>query len=108
MRQLSATLLAAQKAPAHTPYVEVKAQNTVAGVVRLDWERFYTGSEDDYFHDLTLPGDGSLVRVKITPPSDSRKLYRQRVADPGPESDFSPWVYTNQYGAVMDEREGRR
>lgn len=101
MRELSATLLAAQQAPAHTPYIEVKARNTVAGVVRLDWERLYTGSEDDYFHALTLPGDGSLVRVRITPPSDSRKLYRQRVAEPGPSSNFGQWDYTGQYNAVI-------
>ena len=42
-----------------------------------------------------------LIRVRITPPSDSRKLYRQRVASPGPESDFSQWTYTSQYDAVI-------
>ncbi len=101
MRQLSSTLLAAQKAASHTPHVKVEAKNTIAGVVRLDWERLYTGSEDDYFHAVTLPGDGSLIRVRITPPADSRKLYQQRVANPGPASDFSQWVYTNQYNAVI-------
>ncbi len=101
MRQLSATLLATQKASSHIPYVKVSASNTISGLVRLDWERLYTGSEDDYFHAVTLPGDGSLIRVRITPPADSRKLYRQRVANPGPESDFSQWVYTNQYDAVI-------
>ncbi len=101
MRQLSSTLLAAQEASSHTPYVKVEARNTIAGVVRLDWERLYTGSEDDYFHALTMPGDGSLIRVRITPPADGRKLYRQRVADPDPESDFSQWVYTSQYNAVI-------
>ncbi len=101
MRQLSSTLLAAQKAASHTPHVKVEAQNTIAGVVRLEWERLYTGSEDDYFHAVTLPGDGSLIRVRITPPADSRKLYQQRVANPGPASDFSQWVYTNQYNAVI-------
>ncbi len=101
MRELSATLLAAQQASSHTPYIEVKAKNTVAGIVRLDWERLYTGSEDDYFHAVTLAGDGSLIRVRITPPADSKKLYRQRVANPGPSSDFSQWVYTGQYNAVI-------
>jgi len=100
MRQLSATLLAAQKEASHTPYVKVEAKNMIAGVVRLDWTRLYTGSEDDYFHAVTIAGDGSLIRVRVTPPDDSRKLYRQRVADPGPASDFSQWVYTNQYSAV--------
>jgi len=101
MRQISSTLLVAQKALSGVPYVEVKASNTVVGMVRLDWERLYTGSEDDYFHAASLPGDGSLVRVRITLPGDSRKLYRQRVANPGPDSDFSQWVYTNQYDAVV-------
>jgi hypothetical protein len=101
MRQLTETLLAAQKASSHVPYVKLEARNTVAGVVRLGWERLYTGSEDDYFHAMTLPGDGSLIRVRITPPSDARKLYRQRVTDPAPETDFSQWSYTGQYNAVI-------
>ncbi len=101
MRQLSSTLLAAQKKASRVPYVKVEAFNKIAGVVRLDWARLYTGAEDDYFHALTMPGDGSLIRVRITPPSDSRKLYRQRVADPGPASDFSQWVYTDQYDVVI-------
>jgi len=101
MRSLSETLLAAQKEATRTPYVKLEAKNKVAGVVRYDWSRLYNGSEDDYFHAVTMPGDGSLIRVRITPPSDSRKLYRQRVADPDPESDFSQWVYTNQYNAVI-------
>ncbi len=100
MRNLTSTLLAAQQEASHTPYVKVEARNKIAGVVRLDWERLYTGSEDDYFHALTIPGDGSLIRVRITPPADSRKLYRQRVANPGPSSDFGTWTYTNQYNCL--------
>jgi hypothetical protein len=72
MRQLSATLLATQKASSHIPYVKVEAKNTIAGVVRYDWSRLYTGAEDDYYHAVTMPGDGSLIRVRITPPADSR------------------------------------
>ena len=101
MRSLSSTLLAAQKKASHIPYVKLEAKNLINGVVRLDWTRLYTGSEDDYFHALTIPGDGSLIRARITLPADSRKLYRQRVANPSPESDFSQWVYTNQYNAVV-------
>jgi hypothetical protein len=100
MRTLTPTLLAAQKDASHVPYIEVEAKGTVTGVVRLDWERLYTGSEDDYFHALSMPGDGSMVRVRITPVADGRKLYRQRVPDPGPLSDFSSWTYTNQYNCV--------
>jgi len=101
MRNLSETLLAAQKEATRTPYVKLEAKNKIAGVVRYDWSRLYNGSEEDYFHAVTMPGDGSLIRVRVTPPSDSRKLYRQRVADPDPESDFSQWTYTNQYNAVI-------
>jgi len=101
MRTLSSTLLATQREVTRTPFVKVEAKNEIAGVVRLDWTRLYTGSEDDYFHALTMPGDGSLIRVRITPPSDSRKLYRQWVVNPGPASDFSQWTYTNQYNAVV-------
>ena len=101
MRSLSSTLLVAQKEASRFPHVRIEAQNKIAGVVRLDWTRLYTGAEEDYFHAVTMPGDGSLVRVRATPPADSRKLYRQRVASPGPGSDFSHWVYTNQYNAAV-------
>ena len=101
MRSLTSTLLAAQKEASRTPFVKVEAKNKIAGVVRLDWTRLYTGSEDDYFHAVTMPGDGSLIRARITLPADSRKLYRQRVANPGPSSDFSTWTYTNQYNCII-------
>ena len=101
MRSLTSTLLAAQKQAATTPYVKVEAKNKIAGVVRYDWTRLYTGSEDDYFHALTMPGDGSFIRTRITLPADSRKLYRQRVSNPGPSSNFSQWTYTNQYNAAV-------
>jgi hypothetical protein len=101
MRTLSDTLLSAQKQATHTPYVKLEACNKIAGALKLSFSRLYSGQEDDYFHAVTMPGDGSLVRVRITPLSDSRKLYRQRVANPNPESDFSQWTYTSQYNAVI-------
>lgn len=101
MRELTSTLLAAQKQDAATPYVKIEAVNRVAGAARYSWTRLYEGQEDDYFHALAVPGDGSLNRFRITPPSDSRKLYRQRVIAPGPGSDFSQWTYTGQYDAVV-------
>jgi len=100
MRELTSTLLAAQKQEAGVPYVRVEAFNKIAGVVRQDWDRLYDGSEDEYHHVMNIPGDGSLVRARITPPVDSRKLYRQRVDGPSPESDFSQWTYTGQYNAI--------
>ena len=101
MRSLSGTLLTAQKEASQTPYVKIEARNTIYGVVKYDWARLYTGSEDDYFHAVAMPPDGSLIRVRVTPPADSRKLYRQRVANPGPGSDFSQWTYCNQYNVVI-------
>ena len=100
MSSLSPTLLAAQKEASRIPYVKVEAKNRMAGTVRLDWTRLYTGAEADYFHAVTIPDDGSLIRVRLTPLADGRKLYRQRVANPGPESDFSQWTYANQYNVV--------
>ena len=101
MRSLSPTLLAAQKAASRIPCVRVEAKNKRAGIVRLNWTRLYTGTEADYYHAATIPGDGSFIRVRVTPPADARKLYRQRVADPSPESDFSQWTYSNQYNVVV-------
>ncbi len=101
MRVLTTTLQDAQKQAAAVPYVKLEAVNKINGVIRQDWTRLYAGSEPDYYHALTVPSDGSLVRVRITPPSDSRKLYRQRVANPGPGSDYSQWTYAGQYNAVI-------
>jgi hypothetical protein len=100
MRTLSSTLLAAQKETGRTPFIKVEAKNRIAGVVRLDWTRLYTGSEDEGPHALTIPGDGSLIRVRISPAGDGCKLYRQRVTSPGPGSDFSVWTYTGQYNCL--------
>jgi len=101
MRQITSTLLDAQKQPSAVPYVKVEAVNKINGIIRQDWNRLYTGSEPDYFHALAVPSDGSLVRARITPPSDSRKLYYQRVANPGPGSDYSQWTYASQYNVVV-------
>ena len=100
MRTLSSTLLAAQQANSHIPYVKVEVKNKMAGVTRLVWERLYQGTETEYYHGLTLAGDGSLIRVRITLSSDGCKLYRQRVANPDSQSDFSTWTYTSQYNCL--------
>ena len=89
MRSLSATLLAAQKSPARFPYVRVEVKERVGGVVRLNWTRLYSGSEPDFYHAATMPGDGSLLRARVD--SSDYQLYYQRVANPGPGSDFSAW-----------------
>ena len=100
MRTLSSALSAAQQANSHTPCVKVEVKNKTAGVTRLLWERLYQGAEAEYYHGLTLAGDGSLIRVRVTPSADGSKLYRQRVTNPGSQSDFSTWTYTGQYNCL--------
>ncbi len=90
MRMLSPTLLAAQKSSARLPYVKVEILDRVASITRLNWTRLYSGSEPDFHHGVTMPGDGSLIRARVDP--SGYQLYRQRVASPGPGSDFSPWT----------------
>jgi hypothetical protein len=88
MRTLLSALLAAQKQPSGVPYVKVEVVDSIGGVKRLDWQRLYSGSESDSYHAATMPADGSLNRCRV----DAGNLYRQRVADPGPGSDFSNWT----------------
>ncbi|MBI4289769.1 MAG: hypothetical protein HY671_15240 [Chloroflexi bacterium] len=90
MRSLSSTLLAAQRGVSAQPYVKVTVEERVGGVVRLSWSRLYSGSEPDFYHAATLPGDGSLVRARVGNASPYW-VYVQRVINPGPGSDFSPW-----------------
>jgi hypothetical protein len=101
MRELSASLVNAQQQTSVVPSVKVVAVNKIAGVVRYEWNRLYSGYEDDYFHTLAMAADGSLIRARVTLPADSRKLYRQRVANPGSGSDFSQWTYTGYYNVVV-------
>ncbi|MCH8087581.1 MAG: hypothetical protein IIC81_06975, partial [Chloroflexi bacterium] len=89
MRPLSSTLLQAQKDPSTVPYVKVEVLDKVAAVSRPKMSRIYTGTEADFHHDTTMPGDGSLIRARINT-SDSR-IYIQRVVNPGPASDYSSW-----------------
>ena len=90
MRTLSSTLTAAQRSSSRLPYVKVEILDRVAGITRLNWVRLYSGSEPGFHHAVTMPGDGSLVRARVDP--SSYQLYLQRVASPGPGSDFSPWT----------------
>ncbi len=77
MRNLSATLTAAQKSATRRPYVKVQVLERVGGVTRLPWVKAYAGSEVDNYHAATCPGDGSLVRFVVDPADN--KLYRQKV-----------------------------
>ena len=93
MRTLTSTLLGAQRSTSATPYLKVEVLDDVAGVPRPTFTRLYTGGEPDFYHDATCPGDGSLVRARVN--SSDNKLYVQRVANPGPTSDFSSWTLLN-------------
>ncbi|MDD4924158.1 MAG: hypothetical protein PHF74_04910 [Dehalococcoidales bacterium] len=101
MKNLSDTLIKTQKQASHIPYVELEAVNRINGVTKLHWQRLYSGTEEEYFHAVTLAADGSLIRARITPTSDSRKLYVQRIVNPGEDSAFGSWHYTGQYNAVI-------
>ncbi|MBM2832430.1 MAG: hypothetical protein HW414_1482 [Dehalococcoidia bacterium] len=91
MRTLTSTLAAAQKAASAVPVFKATAYDRYAGTKRLAWSRLYTGSETDSFHALTFPADGALVRASINPSGAPSYLWWQRVASPGPSSDFSVW-----------------
>jgi hypothetical protein len=100
MRTLTSSLLAAQKSASRTPAVQARARNLLSGTVNLRWTRLYSGTEPEGPHSMAIPEDGSMIRTRITPASDGRKLYRQRVTNPGPEADFSIWTYLNQYNVM--------
>jgi hypothetical protein len=88
MRTLSSDLLAAQRSASAVPYVLVSVSERIAHTVRLRWERLYTGGEPESHHAASVPADGSLLRARST----GGQLYYQRVASPGPGSDFSTWT----------------
>ena len=89
MRDITNALLTAQTAASGRPYVRVEALDMLAGVSRPHFTRLYTGAEDASHHAAAMPNDGSLVRVRL---SANGVLYVQRVANPGPASDFSAWT----------------
>lgn len=89
MRDITNALLTAQTAASGRPYVRVEALDMLASVARPHFTRRYTGAEEASHHAAAMPADGSLVRVRL---SADGVLYVQRVANPGPTSDFSAWT----------------
>lgn len=77
MRNLSSTLLAAQKQATRRPYVKVSVVGRVGGVTRFPWVTRYNGSEDDHYHAAVVSGDSALIRFRVDP--GDNKLYRQKV-----------------------------
>jgi hypothetical protein len=99
MRTLSSTLLAAQKQATRTPYLKVEVRQRIGAATRLDFQRIYDGSEEDYRHAATCPGDGSLIRARLqSDDPNPAELYRQRVTNPGQGSDLSQWTYIADVG----------
>src|SRR4051794_35956740 len=90
MRNLTSTLLAAQRQTSAQPYVRAVLSDAYGGVSRLRFPRHYTGSEPEYYVAAAGAGDGSLIRARIDPVT--KVLCLQRVADPGPGSSFSSWT----------------
>ena len=88
MRTLSDTLLAAQKKADRLPYVEAKVYDYKAGIKRLTWTCLYEGSEPDNHHGIAFDGQGSMHRIR----ANGSNLYRQKITNPGPSSDFSQWT----------------
>jgi hypothetical protein len=88
MRILSAPLLAAQKSPSAVPYLKVVVSDRIGGVRRLAYSRIYSGSEPDGYHAAAMPGDGSLLRARVS----GGRLHYQRVTAPGAGSNFSAWT----------------
>ena len=89
MRTLNSDLLAAQKKSTAIPYVRVQIRERIGDVARLTWQRLYSGEEPDRPHAAAVPADGSLVRARVDP---AGQLLVQRVAAPGPGSDFGSWT----------------
>ena len=89
MRTLSSTLLAAQKKPHRLPYIEAQVYDYEQGIKRLTWARLYEGSEPDNHHGIAFDGQGSMHRIRA---AAGNTLYRQKITNPGPGSDYSQWT----------------
>ena len=90
MRPLTSTLRAAQQSASTVPQLRVRLFDRDVGAVRLRWQRLYTGTEPDGPCAVAVPADGSLLRARIDLAAGA--LTRQRVANPGPASDFTNWT----------------
>src|SRR4030043_731176 len=103
MRIITDALLEEQKKPTRKPLLKLEVQayghpeaTPLNGIQweAFGWQRFYQGSEVKDSHGLTMPGDGSLIRVR----KSGTGLYLSRVANPSPSSDFSQWG--SSFGSV--------
>ena len=86
MRTLSAALLAAQRAASREPYVAVVAENSIAGMRRLDFTLLNSTANTIGKHDVCVAGDGSVTRVRS---DNAGNLLRQRNTTPGTGSGYA-------------------
>ena len=102
MRTLPDALVEEQKKPTRKPLVKLEIQAyghpqaTPEGGIQWEafgWQRFYQGNEAKDSHGVTVPGDGSLIRVR----KDGTSLYLSRITDPDPSSTYSSW---SSFGSV--------
>jgi len=89
MLSTTTTLIEAGRSSSATPHVRVRLSDRDAGVPRLRFARWYTGTEEDGAAGVALPADGSLVRARIDVATDT--LYVQRVETPSEASDYGAW-----------------
>jgi hypothetical protein len=90
MKALSPTLEAAQRSGSAQPAIAAVLSDEQSFVSRFRFQRIYTGSEAAGPAAVVVAGDGSLVRARIDPTTDT--LYTQRVISPAPASTFSSWT----------------
>ncbi len=85
MKDLTETLLAAQKKADRLPYIEAKLYELDQGIRRLEWTRLYEGSEPDNHHGIAFDGQGSMHRIRA---ATGDKLYYQKIIYPPQISSF--------------------
>ncbi len=89
MKDLTETLLAAQKKADRLPYIEAKVYEVDQGIRRLQWTRLYEGSEPDNHHGIAFDGQGSMHRIRA---ATGNKLYYQKIIYP-PQVSFFPLTF---------------
>lgn len=93
MRTLSSELLAAQRSASAEPLVNVVAENSIAGMRRLDFALLDNTAQTIAKHDVAVAGDGSVTRVRI----ESGVVKQQRVTNPA----AGPWTSWNSLSSGM-------
>jgi len=107
MRTLSADMLQAQEwqplwnpsTGLGRPLARIRIRNNRGSVRLYEWLRWYNGAETTGPQATAIPADGSLNRFRIDP--GTKKIYRQRIAVPADDSDYTNWVDTGDTGLAI-------